>query len=603
MRLSEKEMGKMVFLTVIMSFSVVSIVFAYEPGEVIWEDYYGGYGFECAQDVLWLESGGIPGEGTFVMVGTTAPPSGELQLFIGKFKAQNFGGPWGIWPLWERTYGGSGDDYAYSVELTSDGAFIVTGYKNGDVWLLKIDEASGDTLWTRTYGGAGFDGAECVQQTSDGGYIIVGYTSSYGSGSFDVYLIKTDSIGNMLWQKWWGGPNEEYAYEVRETPDNGYIIAAITHSFGHGECDAWLIKTDANGDTLWTKIYGVGNWDRVRSVELTPDGGYIFAGWTGDSPVGDGWVIKTDSNGDILWMKTYGGQDGGYITSVRPTWDGGYIMCGGIKLYGHGDQDIWLIKTDANGDTLWTRDYGTTDNTDRGNSVRQTFDGGYIAVGEGIDWPHGYQMAVYRVAGAQTPYVKVLSPNGGEEFVVGDTCNITWFAADNVGVDSISILYSIHAGATWDTIATGEPNDSLYEWIIPYTPSDSCLVKILAYDPGINIGEDQSDSCFSIAPSGIEENISMPKSFVFQVSPNPFTELVKISLVGVSGNRSIGEPEIRIYDVSGRLVKRFTINDLRLTDVTWNGQDDNGKVLPSGIYYCRLSQGSLTQTKKILLVK
>ena len=594
MRLSEKEMGKMVFIAIIMGFSVVPTVSAHEPGEVIWDYYYGGDGYECAQDVLWLKSGGIPGEGTFVMVGTTGPSSGEWQLFIGKFKAENFGGPWGIWPLWERTYGGGGDDYAYSVELTSDSAFIVTGYKNGDVWLLKIDASSGDTLWTRTYGGAGFDGAECVRQTSDGGYIIVGYTSSYGSGSFDVYLIKTDSTGNMVWQKWWGGPNEEYAYEVRETQDGGYIIAATTHSFGQGRCDAWLIKTDANGDTLWTKIYGVGNWDRVRSVELTPDGGYIFAGWTGESPrEWDGWVIKTDSNGDILWMRTYGGQDGGCLTSVRSTWDGGYIMCGSS---GYIYQDIWLIKTDANGDTLWTRTYGSA-NTDRGYSAQQTFDGGYIAVGQGDKWLHGFQMAVYRVAGAQTPYVKVLSPNGGEEFEVGDTCNITWFAAGNGGIDSVSILYSIDAGLSWDTIATGEPNDSLYEWIIPSTPSESCLVKILAYDPGLNMGEDESDSLFRIRTSGVGGSAPVIRPFL-TVSPNPFSEHMEIAF----SPGDAGEVSLRIYDATGRLVKEF-IPPTASTAITWDGRDESGRKVGCGVYFLRFEAEDHRTTKKILLVR
>ena len=205
----------------------------------------------------------------------------------------------------------------------------------------------------------------------------------------------------------------------------------------------------------------------------------------------------------------------------------------------------------------------------------------------------------------ESPQVIVFSPNGGETFVPSDTCDITWSVTDNVGIDSITILYSIDAGMSWDTIVNGEPNDSLYEWVIPDTQSDSCLIKILAYDPSFNVGEDQSDSLFRISSGvGIEENISMLKSFVlFQTTPNPFRDKIEITF---SLGQNAEGIELKIFDVTGRLVKDFSLPTaycLLPTVVCWDGRDNSSKQLPSGIYYCRLSQGSHTETRKILFVK
>jgi len=326
---------------------------------------------------------------------------------------------------WERTYGGTGDDYGYSVQQTTDGGYIVAGYNGArDVWLIKTD-SSGDTLWTRTYGGTGGDYGWSLQQTSDGGYIIAGLTASFGNGnqvylvktdasgdtlwtkayggtdsygksvqqtldggyivagysrsvvgdSFQVYLVKTDSFGDTLWTRTYGGSNNDYGYSVRQTSDGGYIIAGETDSFGAGSSDVYLIKTDASGDTLWTRTYGGTSWDRGYSVQKTSDGGYIITGSTVVAGHGYVWLIKTNASGDTLWTRTYGV---GYGYSVRQTSDGGYIIAG--FTVGVGVEDVYLIKTNATGDTLWTRTYGGTW-YDYGRSVQQTSDGGYIIAG------------------------------------------------------------------------------------------------------------------------------------------------------------------------------------------------------------------------------
>jgi hypothetical protein len=242
-----------------------------------------------------------------------------------------------------KTYGGTDWDFASSVQQTSDGGYIVAGYA-GDIFLIKTD-ANGNVQWTKTYGGTGWDEASSVQQTSDGGYIVAGYAGG------DIFLIKTDASGNIQWAKTYGGTYSEWASSVQQTSDGGYIVAGRTYSFGAGLDDIFLIKTDANGNIQWAKTYGGTNYDYAYSVQHTSDGGYIVAGSTESFGAG-GWdifLIKTDANGNIIWAKTYGGTDWDFASSVQQTSDGGYIVAGYTLSFGAGLHDIFLIKTDANG--------------------------------------------------------------------------------------------------------------------------------------------------------------------------------------------------------------------------------------------------------------
>ena len=223
--------------------------------------------------------------------------------------------------------------------------------------ILAVGLISGcSKTFNKTFGGSGADYAYSVQQTTDGGYILAGYTASFGAGSIDAWLIKTDADGNKVWDKTFGGSGDDIAYAVQQTSDGGYILAGYTWLLG-AWYDAWLIKTDANGNKVWDKTFGGRRSDFAYAVQQTSDGGYILAGWTAGSYfVGNpyAWLIKTDANGNKVWDRTFGGRAYGgssqeIANSVQQTSDGGYILAGSTYSIGAGDGDAWLIKTDANG--------------------------------------------------------------------------------------------------------------------------------------------------------------------------------------------------------------------------------------------------------------
>lgn len=293
--------------------------------------------------------------------------------------------------LWERTYGGLYIDAGMLVQNTFDGGFIVAGFKddistsNSKIWLLKMD-VNGDTTWTKTItAGLGANHANFVQQTTDSGYFIAGYTSARGAGAYDVFIIKTNSIGDTLWTRTFGGSGSDGAYSAQQTTDGGYIVAGGTASFGMGMGDMYLIKTDSLGDSLWTKTYGGTRPDNCYSVQQTLDGGYILAGLTEsflDTIFSDAYMVKTNSNGDTIWTHFYGGaSDGESFTSVQQTSDSGFIVLGDAPDPTLTNGNLWILKINSIGDTLWTKSYGGNGN-EMGYYINKTNDNGFIAVGQ-----------------------------------------------------------------------------------------------------------------------------------------------------------------------------------------------------------------------------
>jgi PKD repeat protein len=320
-------------------------------------------------------------DGGYVLLGfTKSEGAGQEDVYLIKTdKAGNI--------VWKKTFGEEYYEGGQSVQQTADGGYILCGYTNSegagssDIYLIKTDNL-GNQLWKKTFGGTSTDAGYSVKQTVDGGYILLGYTISEGAGSLDVYLIKTDNFGNLVWKKTFGGTESDFGASVQQTSDGGYILLGYTASEGAGQDDVYLIKTDNLGNMVWKKIFGGTGNDSGLSVQQTSDSGYILLGNTHSEGAGssDFYLIKTDNAGNLIWKKTLGGANSEFGSSVQQTVDGGYILLGDTASEGAGGNDAYLIKTDNLGNQLWKKTFGGT-STDAGYSVKQTADGGYILLG------------------------------------------------------------------------------------------------------------------------------------------------------------------------------------------------------------------------------
>lgn len=418
-------------------FTKDTVTITVSPGPSIaiqWQKAFGGTRVDIAQSIQPTSDGG------YIVAGNTNSQDGDVmgyhqgingcyQTCFGQTICDYF--PDGLVVKlsgsgtiqWQKTLGGSAADNLLSIQSTTDGGYIasgltysndgdVSGYHGGneaDAWVVKLS-SSGDIQWQKVLGGStGCDFANVILPTPDGGYMIAGHTDSHDgditsiAGERDVWIVKLNSSGAIQWQKTIGGDKSDYAYSFQSTSD-GYILAGYTYSnngdvFGnHGDADAWIVKIDNNGTIQWQKTLGGSNEEIARSIQLTPDGGYIVAGSAksnnGDVSGGnhggsDAWIIKLSNSGTIQWQKSLGGSYEEIARSVQSTTDGGYIITGsavstnGDISNNHGGQDAWIVKLNSNGAIQWQRSIGGT-NDEVANSVQTTVDGGYIIAGQAL---------------------------------------------------------------------------------------------------------------------------------------------------------------------------------------------------------------------------
>jgi len=373
---------------------------------------------------------------------------------------------------WNQSFGGTSTEYGYSVQQTSDEGYILTGGTdsfgaNGDVWLIKTD-SDGNEVWNRTFGGENFDVGYCVQQTTDGGYIITANTFSYGAGSYDVWLVKTDSNGTEEWNQTFGGTGQDTSQFIQQTTDSGYVITGRTDSYGAGHFDVLLVKTDSNGTGEWMQTFGGNDFDFGFSVQQTTDGGYILTGWTKSYGAGtyDVWLIKTDSGGTEEWSQTYGETSSDEAFSVQQTTDGGYIITGDTWSYGAGNNDVWLVKTDFNGTEEWNQTFGGI-STEYGFSVQQTTDGGFIIAGETYSYGAGSSdfWLIKIEKENNPPYVPTNPYPENNSWNIDIETNLSWTGDDP---DGDSLTYDVYF----------EVNDSTPDVLVSENQTDT------TYDPG-----------------------------------------------------------------------------------------------------------------------
>jgi len=499
--------------------------------------------------------------------------------------------------LFQKTYGGVSADYGSCVRQTTDGGYIVAGTTtsfgagNIDYYLLKTDSA-GDTLWTKTYGGADVDYCNSVRQTSDGGYILIGYTSSFGLGNIDLFLVKTNATGDTLWTKTYCGINEDAGYSVEQTFDGGYIVSGYTTSFGSGVYDFYLLKTDGAGNIAWTKTYGGINNDQAYSVIQTSDSGYVMAGYTYSFGVGVNiYVVRTNSIGDTLWSRTFGGTGISIAYSVQQTNDHGFIVAGITNVSGAGNYDSYLIRTDANGDTLWTKTYGGTDD-DRSYAVQVTGDGGFILAGTTKSFGTG-NADVYLIrtdSNGTLVWSKAFGGAGIDESSSVSQTNDGGFiiagSTSSFGVDSVDI-YLIKTGSP----GNGVCNDSSAATITTSPPAIITHPATLISSGGslaiplaiVGSGGAITRLCQNI---GISE-LSNDNSFLLYPNPTSGTFVI-------SSNRIIRGGNIQLFNLLGEKVFEEKI-------YLSTNEEINLKNISQGIYFVKVFDGEKYYCKKIII--
>lgn len=457
--------------------------------------------------------------------------------------------------VWTKMYGVTGPyEWFQSVAQLPDSGYILCGSWNENLMLMRTDK-QGDSIWTKIYGAAGDDAGFSAAPTEDGGYIVVGLRATQNG---DLWLLKTDSIGDTLWTKTYGGTQDDIGFSVLRTDDGGYIVYGQTESLG-GVYGSWLLRTDSIGDTLWTMIYEDFAAGPGISLYQTNDGGYVFAASKLNSIAYEAYLMKTDSIGTLMWTQRYSGLGSEIFTSLTPTTDGGYVAVGYTGQIGSVIQDAWILKANSVGDSLWAKIYGGAGNEEF-RSVKQTADGGYIAAGAKSLLPFAESYV----------YLMKLGPSGDSAWAR------IWSGGDAAECSALDLCYDggyILGGAAF-----------LLE-----TYDDAWLLKT-APDIGVNESHDRDVAEISLT-----------------IKPNPFSFYTDITYqITDKGyiNRT-EDAEIRIYDTSGRLMRKFEQVSVigHQSSVVWDGTDEANRNLGSGVYLLELRTPQSRLLEKIVYVE
>jgi hypothetical protein len=462
--------------------------------------------------------------------------------------------------VWEKSYGGSSLEALHSIKETQDSGYIVVGssfsldgdvasnYGGADFWLLKLDKG-GAAVWAKSMGGEATDIPHDICCLSDGSFVIVGQTYSMGinvqgnHGDSDIWVVKTDALGNLIWQKCLGGTKRDVGYGIKETTDNGLIICGQSYSndgnvTGHiGNSDVWLVKLNNHGDIEWDRCLGGENGDDIaRQIQLTGDGGYIFFGETNSSDGhvtgqhgnDDCWLVKVNSQGELDWQRALGGSYSDRGWDIHPAKNNGYFVIGyagspdGDVEGWHGNYDFWIIRISESGNILWQRTLGGLKD-DFGYTIFSTSDGGCIAGGTTISTDGD-----------------VVDNDGFFDFwaiKLDSVGNIMW--QNTLGGFNLEFCSSVI-----------ETSDGSY------------LLAGDSYSSDGDVSANQGSSDFWIVKLAPETSTSAPTAIPLNLYPNPAQDWFRLNL-------PITEPNmhISITDAQGRVVLAKTIRSDERLDV------------------------------------
>lgn len=539
-------------------------------------------GLEGALSVLEIDSGYIIAGGGY---------AAGIGSFFGIVIMQlDFNGD----TVFKKFYGQPGYTYysgvGGSLVKTTDGGYALGGSVNSSTYnnaiLFKFNNNL-DTLWTKMYNKSDWDIAYKCRQTNDGGFILTGSTRGVGNDNTDFYLVKTDSSGNLIWQKNYGASGFEISFSVEQTTDGGYILGGYTNSFGAGYYDTYIIKVDSLGNVQWSKTFGGIYGDNGATIIPTSDGGYILSAATGMYKIGNKThkkcrVIKLFNNGSIEWDKTYGPIEysigNGLLYELS---DGSFITGGGKRDSINGYPIGFLFKINSQGDSIWWREYELLSGNNSHNylrDVKPTSDGGYIAC--------GFVVPGSPDTGMQDMWVMKLDCNGYTDSAYQVIADL--IVDSIVGNKAYFSNNSINACTTrW---FFGDMDSSMLENPVhTYADTGTYDVMLIAEAAG------KSDTIFIIVTIlgnvSVADNIN--NSVFLNIYPNPANETVNINYKLPENSK---QAVANIYNMMGKKVGSYDINNkygtLRI-DLS---------NLPNGLYFFNIIVNNNTIARKKLVI-
>jgi hypothetical protein len=509
----------------------------------------------------------------FLIIFVTNYTSGNAQLYF------------------QRVFSHTGNHgWLTDVRATSDGGYIMSGsikkYNTDyDGLLIKLN-STGDTIWTKIFALAGADEVIRTIQTSDGGYLACLHNSS-GTLGGNIALLKLNSSGDTTFCKLLG-PYNVSVWSLMETSDNGFIIAVRGDV---NDFEPFIIKTDQDCDTQWTRHMWIPSYTtEALSIRQTSDGGYVFCGFGAGPATGtyDGYIVKTDANGDTLWTKGYGDSGSQYFECIRQTSDGGYIVSGRTSGPAGGTfDDVLLVKTDAIGNIIWSNTYGDSLLDEDGSSIEITSDGGYFIAGTSRTTTDFNALGLKTDGSGALQWVKEYGTSSAEDKGVnGIQCVDGGYL---IAGSTMSFTSGFMSGYLIKTESNG--NSGCNQHVPPMIQSpvnlpvapwvgldqlngsyDTIAIPILG---GVVV----TQPCFGV---GTEES-DFAKLVNFY--PNPFNEHLTLDFSDQAGS-------FTIYDIAGNVVKESTISYYQMTINTIN--------MPSGFYLLNLQAGDNNLTYKLV---
>jgi hypothetical protein len=468
-----------------------------------------------------------------------------------------------------------------------------------------------DTVWVNTYGGPANDGFRSAIPVGDRGVVAVGYTYSFGAADANVYAVRTDADGDTLWMRAFGGDGMDYGYDVCQSEDGGYVITGFTTSFGAGAEDVYVVKIDSTGNTLWSRTYGGSAPDEGYSIYATGDGHYIISGRTDSygSGYNDVYLLKLDSAGDTVWTRVYGDSLYDWGQSVCGTGDGNYGICG--AKWGDSDNlDIYVLKVSPAGTLLWENTYGGTGSVDPdiGTWVVADGDTGLVASAirgiEGKD-PLEACMLWVDLDGGQLAYRKAAY---SYYQYANSVCLVpeggyllcgSDKAPDTQKNDLMLLKRVTGTGWAWQQIIGGPGSD----WGSSVVPVGAGYYLISGHTESFGAGGFDGWLLMMKEPlagaMGAREIGTGLRLAAPTPNPSGPTSTLKYAVPAVMDVR------IAVYDVSGRRVALLTEGKHQPGDYAcvWSGRDDAGREVEPGIYYARLAGDTGSATRKIVMLR